>query len=116
MEQESEALKSMLEGYEAWFRIQAEDNGINQLAMAIDGRGQQPKGSVSFRNGIVEVLRQARGESLVDTEIWTRMQAIGVQSDAKRPIGFIGLTAKRVPEVEKLDAHTFRWIGKENGR
>ena len=116
MEQECMALKAMLDGYEAWFRVNSESDGTQQLEMSVDSHGRRPKGAISFRKGFAEVLRQARGEPLIDTEIWTRMQALGVQSDAKRPVGFIGLTAKRVAEVEKLDAHTFRWIVKENGR
>lgn len=115
IEGEQEALREMLHGYERWFRLHSE-NGTQQLEMAVGVRGRRPKGTISFREGVRNVLRQARGEPLGDSEIWTRMQSLGVESDAKNPVGFVGLAVKRLPEVEKVAARTFRWIGRKNGR
>ena len=123
-EEEHKALMDMLRGYEAWFRLHSKDNS-QQLAMKVGkasevgesrSRGGKPLGDLSFRKGLIAVLTESRGEPLVDTEIWGRMQTVGVRSKAKNPVGFISMTARQVPHIEKLDSHTYRWIGNENGR
>jgi hypothetical protein len=111
IDQDREALETILKGYEAWFRVNP-SNGSNpqaQLSLGMPGRGGGPTGSISFKKGFIAVLEQARGEALIDTEIWRRMQEMGVVSNAQRPLGFIGLTAKRVPDAEKVAARTWRW-------
>ena len=111
IDQDREALETILKGYEAWFRVNPShgSNRQRQLALGVSGRGGGSNGSISFRKGFMAVLEQARGEALIDTEIWRRMQEMGVISNAQRPLGFIGLTAKRVPSAEKVAARTWRW-------
>ena len=109
-EQEGEALKTMLHGYEAWFHVHSEDSAVRQLEMTV--ASNRPKGTISFRKALIEVLRQAHGP-MVDTEIWERMQALGAQSASKRPAGFIGLHAKREREIEKVGPRMFRWVDAE---
>ena len=106
-DEELKALKDMLRGYEAWFRLQSM-NDTQQLRMPVSNRSR-PKGSISFLAGCQTVLQQAHGEALVDTEIWERMQRLGVQSNAKKPVAWIAILPKRDPRIEKLDSHTFRW-------
>jgi hypothetical protein len=106
------ALEQILRGYEAWFRAFPENGGRphQQLTLPVSGRGKATKGTMSFRNGFAEVLKQARGEPLTDEEIWRRMQDKGVKSDAKRPLGIVALTARRLPDdVEMVAARTWRW-------
>ena len=110
-EQEREALKTMLHGYEAWFRVHSEDSRVRQLEMAV--ASNRPKGTISFRKALIEVLQQAHGAPMVDTEIWDRMQALGAKSASRRPAGFIGLHAKREREIEKVGTRTFRWVDAE---
>lgn len=107
------ALETILRGYETFLRATSA-NGVKQtrqLALGVPGRGGEPKGSISFRKGVIEVIRQARGEPLHAKVIWERMQEMGVRSATKQPGGFIGLTAKRVNEIEKSAPNTFRWVG-----
>ena len=118
-EAEHKALMDMLRGYEAWFRLNSR-NGSQQLELKVNkngGRRGKPLGAIGFRQGLLTVLREARGELLVDTEIWARMQTVGVQSNAKNPVGFISMHAGQARDVvEKVDSHTYRWIGKIDGR
>ncbi len=68
---------------------------------------------MSFPKGLKEVLRQAGGAPLMDTEIWERMKKIGIRSNAKNPVNFVSLHANRVPEIEKAATRTYRWVGAE---
>ena len=113
LDEERGALAAMLRGYEAWFRAKPE-NGRKpqrQLPLGVPGRGGKPKGSVSFRKGMITVLQQARGEPLDDEELWRRMQDTGVKSDSKNPLGFVRLTADRLEGAEKVSPKTWRWVG-----
>lgn len=103
------ALETILRGYETFLRATSA-NGVKHTRQ-LAGRGGEPKGSISFRRGVIEVIRQARGEPLHAKIIWERMQEMGVESASKQPVGFIGLTARRVEEIEKLRPNTFRWVG-----
>jgi len=114
-EQEREVLISLLKGYEGWLRLQGL-NGLRatQITLDIDPqeRGPKPKGKIGFRPGLLEVLKEARGEPLRRDEIWSRMQVIGVKSDAKDPETLIDLTARSMtPQVEKVASRTWRWAG-----
>ena len=113
LDAERAVLDALLRDYEAWFRVRPE-NGVTpqrQLPLGVPGRGGKPKGLVSFRKGTLTVLQQARGEPLVDEEIWHRMQDMGVKSDSKNPLGFVNLVAGRSEDVEKVASRTWRWVG-----
>ena len=100
-------------GYRELLQFSSDGQDVRQLTMTIghEGTKSESKGTISFRAGLVQVLREASGEPLDVDEIWERMQQLGVRSDAKRPTGFIGLTKKRVPEIEKVSPRVFRWVG-----
>ena len=114
-QQEQEVLRELQASYRTLLQFHTETSPVTQLDLipATKQRGEQqrPKGRLSFKAGLMQVLLEARGQELEDAVIWERMQAIGVRSNAKRPTGFIGLTVKRVPEIEKVTSRTFRWIG-----
>ena len=42
--------------------------------------------------------------------IWERMEAKGVRSDAKRPVGFVAMIAGKNDEIEKAGPSTYRWV------
>lgn len=113
-EEERGHLLSAVKSFEGLLRVYGASNGKStQLAMPIQqpGRGGKPKGTISFRKGMAKALRDARGESLVDTEIWARMKALGVVSEATNPIGFVNLTGRRITEAERVKSGTWRWAG-----
>lgn len=107
IEGQREALKGILQGYEVWFQLP----GAQQLEMNV--KAPNRKGTMSFPKGLKTVLRQAGGEPLMDTEIWERMQKIGIKSNAKNPVNFVSLHSNRVPEIEKTAPRTYRWVGVE---
>ena len=113
-EEERVHLVSAVKSFEGLLRVYGATNGkTTQLTMEIQqpGRGGKPKGTISFRKGMAKALRDARGESLVDTEIWTRMEALGVVSEATNPVGFVNLTGRRIPQAEKVSPGTWKWTG-----
>ena len=103
VEAEREVLEGLLKAYEGWFRLHPE-NGTNPPTIP----PQLPLESISFKEGLLAVLRQSRGEPLHVKEIWHRMRALGVTSNAKRPEGFVSMHANKMDEVEKVAAATFR--------
>lgn len=68
-------------------------------------------GRISFPNGLRQVLQRADGKPMKATEIWAQMKALGVVSNAQRPMSFISLHAKKHPQIEALGKNIFRWIG-----
>lgn len=116
LEEQKEALAVMLQSYERWFRVNPE-NGRRprQLPLGRGGRGVAPKGSISFQRGLVQVMREARGEPLRADEVWQRMQQVGVVSEAKNPQGFISLTVRRIDEIQQVGPRTWQWTGPLNG-
>ena len=106
-----EALETILRGYEAWFRANPENGSRpHRQFVLVTGRGGPMKGTISFRKAEVQVLQEARGESVQDVEIWRRMQVLGAKSDAKNPLGFVNLVARGLEKVEKVAAKTWRWV------
>ncbi len=105
LDSERAVLEDLLKGYESWFRLHPE-NGT-------DPAMQLPLQSISFRDGVLEVLRQARGEPLHVKEIWRRMQSLGITSSSKRPENFVALYTKRIPGMEKVAPATFRLLLEE---
>ena len=63
---------------------------------------------MSFDKGVSKVLRDANGEALHRTEIWRRMQLIGIKSNAKKPEEWIDWSAKNL-KAEKVASHVWRW-------
>ena len=112
-QQERAALLKLQCGFQELLQVSSDGHDVRQMAMPIshEDTKSKSKGTMSFRAGLVHVLKEVPGEALDVDEIWERMQNLGVRSDAKRPTGFIGLTKKRVPEIEKVSPRLFRWIG-----
>ena len=100
LDSERAVLEDLLKGYESWFRLHSKNGTEPSL--------QLPLQSMSFRDGVSEVLRQARGEPLHVKEIWRRMQSLGVKSSSKRPDNFVALYTNRITGMEKVAPATFR--------
>ena len=113
LDEQRVALEKLLRAYEGWLRAFPENGALQpqgRLPLPVSGRGGKTKGTISFNNGFIEVVRQARGEPLYAPELWRRMQEIGVRSDAKNPLGIIAFTAKRFQDVAKVGPRTWRWV------
>ena len=100
LDSEREVLEDLLRGYESWFRLHP-DSGVCLSR-------QLPFESISFKEGLLEVLRQARGQPLHAKEIWHRMSVLGVTSNARRPEGFVSMHANKIEGIEKVAPATFR--------
>lgn len=77
---------------------------------------QRPgKGALSFRQGLLRVLRDAHGEPLPAAEIVRRAATLGAQTTARDPARIADLslwTFRRDGEpVEKTAPRTWRWTG-----
>ena len=108
-EEEHELLVAALNNVEALARF----DGAEQLSMNIDAPVSNGViGKMSFNKGIFAALQYADGEPLCASEIWKRMQQLGVKSNAKRPESFIIWHARKNPDkIEDLGDKIFRWIG-----
>ena len=108
-EKEREILNDLLRRSEA---LQQFDGEQPVMDIPIPVVPNKPKGTISYPEGLRQVLQQAGGKPMKAAEIWEGMQALGVKSDAKKPPSFIGLHATKFPEqIERMGSGTFRWIG-----
>ena len=112
LEAQRAATEALLRAYEGWFRAYPENGSTpqRQLPLKTSGRGGKTKGTVGFRAGLCLALQQAMGEPLREEEIWRRMYELGVRSDSDRPANFVGMTASRTDDVEKVGPRTWRWV------
>ena len=96
-------------------RLQQFD-GVQQPTLDVGPRviANEPKGSVSYPEGLRLALQQAQGRPMKAAEVWAEMEKLGVRSDAKRPQSYVSLNVKKFPdEIESMGNGTFRWIGQE---
>ena len=109
-EKERELLNDLLRRSEALQQF----DGAEQLEMDIETPvgHNKPKGTISYPEGLRQVLRLASGKPMKAAEIWEGMQKLGVKSDAKQPSSFISLHAKRLSEqILTMSGGTFQWRG-----
>ena len=105
-EKERELLNDLLRRSEALQQF----DGVEHIATPVVSN--KPKGTISYPEGLRQVLRHAGGKPMKAAEIWEGMQKLGVKSNAKKPSSFISLHARRLPEqIETMGGGTFRWIG-----
>ena len=118
-EEEHEVLMNLLKGYEGWLRLHGETPSALQLGFSVNGEGKgktAPKGKLSLRRAVIQVLQDARGMSLHASEMWRLVQALGVQTSSPNPVGVVDFTAhslKRQGLVEKTAPRTWRWTSLE---
>ena len=107
------AFEGMRAQLEELLRLISNDDRQLPLLPPSNERTKQstPKGKISYKNGLVAVLRDAKGELLETKEIWRRMQLKGVVSDSPRATNFISMNAKGIGEIEKVGTNQYRWIG-----
>lgn len=63
--------------------------------------------TMSFRTGVERVLKEAQGEPMYASDIWQKMQSMGIRSTAKDPIGWVDWTARQL-HAEKIAPH--QWL------
>lgn len=115
-EEEHEVLVSLVRGYEGWLRLNPDPQPPTQMIALFEpdrkNPGSQPKGSRSMRGAVLQVLKDARGETLHGREILARAIALGAATDAKNPLGAVDLMAhslKRSHPVFKVGPRLWRW-------
>jgi len=114
VEEEREYLISLVKGLEGWLRVHATKNGALPQPSLFEVMRRKPKGTVSLRSAVMDVLKEARGEPLHVKEIWRRAGAKGAQTASKSPLGAIDLTCYSILKyhptaLEKVRPRTWRW-------
>lgn len=82
-----------------------------QVPLPIRANGDSPtapKGSISIRQAIVDVLKQAQ-RPMHSTEIWEHAYARGARTTAKRPEAIVALSAYGIDGVVKVGPRRFVW-------
>ena len=75
----------------------------------------EPKGTISIRNAIIEVLKEA-GRPMKSPEIWELAYQRGARTGSKRPEAIAALNAYGIPGVRKVGPRTFEWVGEEHSQ
>ena len=130
-EAEHAVLESLLKGYEGWLRLMA-GNGVsasqlpmmaavvNGKARAVNGKARTaPKGRRSMRGAVLQVLADARGESIHAKEILRRARELGANTTAKDPeaiMDLMGYSLREGHPIEKSAPRTWRWVGEKVGQ
>jgi len=83
--------------------------GIKEIGKTV------PKGSISIRQAIVEVLKQAK-RPMRAAEIWEHAYARGARTTAKRPDAIVALSAGAIDGIEKVGPRTFVWFEYKDGQ
>ena len=114
-EEERDYLLSLVKGLEGWLRVHVTRNGSLPQPSLFDGVATKPKGTISLRGAVVEVLKEARGEPLHVKEILQRITAKGAKTSAKSPLGAVDLTCYSILKyhpkaLEKVRPRTWRWL------
>ena len=121
-EEEHDVLVSLLKGYEGWLRLRGSTNGASQLPIPTltepPKRGSRgPKGTMSFRQAVLAVVRDARGEPLHVKEILDRTKKMGAITAAKDPYAITDLMSyslmKSSEPMKKVAGRTWKWVGKD---
>jgi len=89
--------------------------GVTTPHYTLDKNKPDLKNPMGFRVGVARVLQDASDQPLERKEIWKRMQAIGIKSRSKNPLGWVDWMAKQI-HAEKVAPHTWRWQAKEAER
>lgn len=124
-EREHDVLLQLLHGYEGWLQLGG-INGYGSTAPVQHSlmpgkqstpvgtpyvpKGPQPKGTISFRKALTQVLDEAHGAPLHSKEIATRVIALGVGTTAKDVPAVVDLMCKSVPGAEKVGPRTWRKV------
>lgn len=114
LQEEERILLSLKEQYERWLAIKR--HSVRSDLQAGDRRREAYGTLIS---AALKVLQEAYPKGLHVTEIWERLQARGIQSQAKRPAAALAFSLhsleKRTGLVEKVGPNTWRWAGRERG-
>ena len=112
-EAEHEVLLNLLKGYEGWLRLNLSPNGHAQvdLAQPLLPIPTMSHESPTWRPSIRKVVKEARGAPVHAGEIWARVQAMGLKTRGKNPLGLVDLNIMSMPEIQKVGPRLYRWVG-----
>lgn len=110
------AVLTLIHGYEAWLRANSYELDIQQ--------SNAPKGEISFRQAVLTALRNEPGVPLHVHQIWHRVQAQGVVTDAKDHVSVVDAICYNLRNAGhpmiKVEPRTWAWMGQTddevNGR
>ena len=104
MQKRVDVLNDLLEDYDRLFELDRDEEAT------VKDNSQESKGTISFRQGVRDVLRDNVGFEMTDVQMWEAMQKRGVISTAKDPVSFVRLHASRDSAIiREIDRHTFEW-------
>ena len=120
LKDKEEVLLNLHQGLEGWLRLNAaptpQPKASSQLSLTVPMSNGQHNGHrphpTSWRTLVGQVLKEAHGSPLHSKEIWIRVQAKGLTTKSKNPVGSVDLTALNIPEVERAGPRQWRWAGK----
>ena len=119
LDEQREVVASLVRGDEGWLRLFGSTNGQSVVQFTLpsmdEQRSNRPKGKISLRQAVREIVKGALGEPIHAKEIWLRAQALGAISQAKNPVATIDLTAYSITGMKKVAPRTWAWIGEPTG-
>jgi hypothetical protein len=111
VEEERQVLLTLLQGYEGWLRLFANGSARPPHPM-LDMR---PKGTISLRKAIRQIVQEARGIPVHAKEIWLRAHELGAMTGASDPVAAVDYTAYSIKGIKKVAPRTWRWVGEPQG-
>lgn len=125
-EEEHKVLASLLQGYEGWLRLRGLGKAPRSLVQTAKPpvvpavkpkRKGRPGGTISFKDAVLTVLKEARGEPLHSRELIFRARGLGAITRARRPAGVVDVTMRALANepIEKVAPRTWRWVGNGDG-
>lgn len=123
LDEEREFLVSLIHGYEGWLRLHGSSNGAATLTVRPRAARQSgaartaPKGSVSLRQAVLQIVREAQGSPVHIREILARALAMGAATNAQHPERIVDLVAYNLKSrsnqpLERVSPRSWRWTGK----
>lgn len=115
LDERREALTKLRSGYEALIRL----DGPPEIEATPDtlplDLPTDPKGTISFRGAVRQVIRDARGTPLHVREVYHRAQMLGAITKAKDPVKITdlmiySLIKREGAPIEKSAPRTYRWV------
>lgn len=111
VEDRRSTLIALLDHYEDLLRQQGL---VVQVVTPHPPRSVTPKGAISFRQAIIQSLRDEPGRELETHVIWHRARNLGAMSDAKDPGRVIDALCYSLKKegypIEKVGPMTWKWV------
>lgn len=127
-DEERDILVSLIHGLEGWLRLHGTAPVVTlplpTMVVPTEATGRRSsrvKGTISLRQAVQDVLKEAQGAPLHVKEILRRAQERGAVTESRDPqsvIDFVtyGLKTRDGAPVEKVAPRTWRWAGTPSQR